>query len=78
MCALLIYLLEIEINFVVITWNKRCFLRGIVDDSNEIKNLFLFSTVAAAIKDLRSTALQFMASMVRHCTLITISQQCGK
>ncbi|XP_055874365.1 transformation/transcription domain-associated protein-like isoform X5 [Biomphalaria glabrata] len=33
--------------------------------------------VAAAIKDLRSTALQFMASMVRHCTLITISQQCG-
>ncbi|KAH9524764.1 hypothetical protein Btru_027783 [Bulinus truncatus] len=33
--------------------------------------------VAAAIKDLRPTALPFMACMVRHYTLITISQQCG-
>ncbi|XP_035826346.1 transformation/transcription domain-associated protein isoform X2 [Aplysia californica] len=33
--------------------------------------------VAAAIKDLRPTALPFMACMVRHYTLITVAQQCG-
>ena len=34
-------------------------------------------TVAAAIKDLRQTALRFMGCMVRHYTMIAISQQCG-
>ncbi|KAL3832377.1 hypothetical protein ACJMK2_024027 [Sinanodonta woodiana] len=33
--------------------------------------------VAAAIKELRQTALPFMACMVRHYTMIAISQQCG-
>jgi hypothetical protein len=39
--------------------------------------VFLF-TVAAAIKELRQTALPFMACMVRHYTMISISQQTGK
>ncbi|KAK6165821.1 hypothetical protein SNE40_022660 [Patella caerulea] len=33
--------------------------------------------VAAAIKEIRQTALTFMACMVRHYTMIAISQQCG-
>nr|KAG5693699.1 hypothetical protein BaRGS_008341 [Batillaria attramentaria] len=33
--------------------------------------------VAAAIKELHSSALPFMACMVRHYTMIAISQQCG-
>ncbi|XP_060086157.1 transformation/transcription domain-associated protein-like [Ylistrum balloti] len=33
--------------------------------------------VAAAIKELRQTVLTFMACMVRHYTMISISQQCG-
>ncbi|XP_065923524.1 transformation/transcription domain-associated protein isoform X7 [Magallana gigas] len=33
--------------------------------------------VAAAIKELRQTALPFMACMVRHYIMIAISQQCG-
>ncbi|KAH3795916.1 hypothetical protein DPMN_149478 [Dreissena polymorpha] len=34
-------------------------------------------TVAAAIKELRQNALRFMGCMVRHYTMIAISQQCG-
>ncbi|XP_052799623.1 transformation/transcription domain-associated protein-like isoform X2 [Mya arenaria] len=33
--------------------------------------------VAAAIKELRQSALRFMGCMVRHYTMIAISQQCG-
>ncbi|CAH1788418.1 unnamed protein product [Owenia fusiformis] len=33
--------------------------------------------VAAAIKDLRPAVLPFMASIVRHYTMVTIPQQCG-
>ncbi|XP_041366452.1 transformation/transcription domain-associated protein-like [Gigantopelta aegis] len=33
--------------------------------------------IAAAIKELRQSALPFMAYMVRHYTMIAISQQCG-
>ncbi|XP_052224459.1 transformation/transcription domain-associated protein-like isoform X9 [Dreissena polymorpha] len=33
--------------------------------------------VAAAIKELRQNALRFMGCMVRHYTMIAISQQCG-
>ncbi len=34
--------------------------------------------VAAAIKDLRPQVLPFMASMVRHYTMVAIAQQAGK
>ncbi|GFN80649.1 transformation/transcription domain-associated protein [Plakobranchus ocellatus] len=48
------------------------------DTSREVhKQALTGMFVAAAIKDLRPTALPFMACMVRHYTLITISQQCG-
>lgn len=33
--------------------------------------------VAAAIKELRSVVLPFMAALVRHYTMVAISQQCG-
>ncbi|KAK2172769.1 hypothetical protein NP493_930g01023 [Ridgeia piscesae] len=33
--------------------------------------------VAAAIKELRAQVLNFMASMVRHYTMVAIAQQCG-
>lgn len=33
--------------------------------------------VAAAIKELRQSALKFMGCMVRHYTMVAISQQCG-
>ena len=35
-------------------------------------------TVSAAIKDLRPQVLPFMASMVRHYTMVAIAQQCGE
>ena len=34
--------------------------------------------VAAAIKELRAQVLNFMASMVRHYTMVAIAQQCGR
>ena len=34
-------------------------------------------SVAAAIKELRSQVLAFMASMVRHYTMVAVAQQCG-
>lgn len=38
---------------------------------------YIFLTVAAAIKDLRPVVLPFMISLVRHYTLVAISQQAG-
>lgn len=36
-----------------------------------------YIAVAAAIKELTSSVLPFMASMVRHYTMVAVSQQCG-
>lgn len=36
-----------------------------------------FFLVAAAIKELRNPVLSFMGCMVRHYTMVAISQQCG-
>lgn len=41
-------------------------------------HVYFVLSVAAAIKELRQTVLTFMACMVRHYTMISISQQCGK
>jgi hypothetical protein len=38
---------------------------------------FVFVTVAAAIKELHSSAFYFLGGIVRHYTLIAISQQAG-
>lgn len=41
------------------------------------ENYLVIVPVAAAIKELRQSALRFMGCMVRHYTMIAISQQCG-
>lgn len=38
---------------------------------------WVFYTVAAAIKELHNDAVTFLAGMVRHYTMIAISQQAG-
>lgn len=37
----------------------------------------LYLTVAAAVKELQSNVIQFMASFVRHFTLSMVAQQAG-
>lgn len=34
--------------------------------------------MSAVIKDLRPSALPFVASLIRHYTMVAVAQQCGK
>ncbi|KAJ8314001.1 hypothetical protein KUTeg_008562 [Tegillarca granosa] len=66
----------------------KCFLVSVMnleDDKQSLSYLFshprlvndIVPVLAAAIKELRQTALPFMGGMVRQYTMISISQQCG-